>query len=252
MKILIWILGLTFTFLFSQVAAAKTIVLVHGAFADGSAWSKIIPTLRSAGHKVIAVQNPPTSLADDAATTNRALDNITEKVLLVGHSYGGAVISEVGNRDNVGGLVYVAAFAPEENQSPGEATAAYPPAPGLEELIVDSAGFATLTEKGMNEYFAQDVDAETQGVMSSTQGPTAAAIFGTKLSNAAWKTKPSTYIVAENDFMIQPDAQRDFAKRMNATTMSLATSHVPMISKPTEVAAAILAAAELMPDSKSK
>ncbi|WP_413560336.1 alpha/beta fold hydrolase [Bdellovibrio sp. HCB209] len=252
MKKIFWIVGLVFTLLVTQVAAAKTIVLVHGAFADGSTWSKIIPTLRAAGHKVIAVQNHLTSLADDAATTNRALDNISEKVLLVGHSYGGAVISEVGNRDNVGGLVYVAAFAPEENQSPGEATAGYPPAPGLGELTIDSAGFATLTEKGMNEYFAQDVDSDMQGIMSSTQGPTAAAIFATKLTNAAWKNKPTTYIVAENDFMIQPDAQRDFAKRMNATTLSLATSHVPMISKPTEVAAAILAAAELMPDSKSK
>ncbi|UYL07346.1 alpha/beta hydrolase [Bdellovibrio sp. SKB1291214] len=233
-------------------ASAKTIVLVHGAFADGSTWEKIIPTLQAAGHKVIAVQNPLTAMADDVASTTRTLTNQTEQVLLVGHSYGGAVITEVGTHPNVGGLVYVAAFAPEENQSVQDAVSNYPVPPGFGELSVDQFGFAILTEKGMKEFFAQDVSEEQKSIMFATQGPTFAGIFTSKLTTAAWKAKPTTYIVAENDFMIQPDAQRDFAKRMNATTISLPTSHVPMISKPAEVAAAILAAAEALPVKKTK
>lgn len=251
MKLLKWVAAFA-VILSALSASAKTIVLVHGAFADGSSWEKIIPLLQGAGHKVIAVQNPLTSMADDVASTNRTLTNQTEQVLLVGHSYGGAIITEVGTHPNVGGLVYVAAFAPEENQSVQEAAAGYPTPPGFGELVVDQFGFATLSEKGMKEFFAQDVSEEQKGIMFATQGPTYAGIFVTKLTAAAWKSKPTTYIVAENDFMIQPDAQRDFAKRMNAMTISLPTSHVPMISKPAEVAAAILAAAEALPIKKTK
>ncbi len=221
----------------------KNVVLVHGAWADGTSWSKIIPLLKSAGLTVTAVQNPLTSLADDVATTKRAIALMDGPVLLVGHSYGGAVISEAGAEAQVARLVYVAAFAPDVGQACGELGQDLPPAPGGAELRPDAAGFLKMTDKGIAEDFAQDLPMAERELLAATQGPTNVASLGGKLSAAAWKSKPTSYVVATEDRMIPPELERRFAKAMNAITISLASSHVPMLSHPKEVAELIIRAA---------
>ena len=225
----------------------KTVVLVHGAFADGSSWERVIPLLRAKGLKVVAVQNPLTSLADDVAATKRALDASTGPVILVGHSWGGTVITEAGAHDKVAALVYVAAFAPDAGQSSNDLGKDAPPPPGLANIRPDSAGFLTLTPESVARDFAQDLPAAQTAVMAVTQGPIFARNFDEKVSGAAWKSKPSWFIVAEKDRMIQPDLEREMAKKINAKTTLLPTSHVPMLSRPNDVAAVILAAAAAVP-----
>ena len=188
------------------------IVLVHGAWADGSSWAKVIPLLEKAGLNAVAVQNPLTSLADDVAATKRAIARLDGPVILVGHSYGGAVISEGGNDPKVVGLVYVAAFAPDVGEAVGELGKEFPPAPGGAELRPDAGGFLTVTTKGVLENFAQDLPLAERKLLAATQGPTNGAAFGAKLTNAAWKTKRTWYVVAANDRMIPPDLERKFAK----------------------------------------
>jgi pimeloyl-ACP methyl ester carboxylesterase len=205
------------------------IVLVHGAWADGSSWAKVIPLLEKAGLNAVAVQNPLTSLADDVAATKRAIARLDGQIILVGHSYGGAVIGEGGNDPKVVGLVYVAAFAPDVGEAVGELGKEFPPAPGGAELRPDAGGFLTMTTKGVLENFAQDLP------------------LGAKLTNAAWKTKRTWYVVAANDRMIPPDLERKFAKAMNAKTITLPSSHVPMLSHPAEVAKLIIEAAKSAP-----
>lgn len=222
----------------------KTVVLVHGAFADGSSWEKVIPLLQAKGLTVVAVQNPLTSLADDVATTKRAIDDASGPVILVGHSWGGTVITEAGAHDKVAALVYVAAFAPEAGQSSNDLGKDLPPPPGGANIRPDSAGFLYLTPEGVAKDFAQDLPAAQTTVMAVTQGPIAGKAFDEKVTNAAWKSKPSWFIVAANDRMIQPDLERAMAKKINAKTTSLPTSHVPMQSRPNDVATVILAAAE--------
>ena len=231
---------------FAQGAAkpGKTVVLVHGAFADGSSWDKVIPILQAKGLKVVAVQNPLTSLADDVATTKRALDAQTGSVILVGHSWGGTVITQAGNHEKVAALVYVAAFAPDEGQASGELGQDSPPPPGAASIRPDAAGFLSLTPEGVAKDFAQDLPAALTKVMAATQGPILAKCFEDKVTAVAWKTKPSWYIVAAKDRMIQPDLERAMAKKINATTTSLPTSHVSMQSRPKDVAAVILTAAD--------
>ena len=226
------------------MAAGKTVVLVHGAFADATGtYDKIIPLLQAQGLKVLAVQNPLTSLADDVAFTKRIIDKATGPVVLVGHSWGGAVITEAGTHPNVAALVYLAAFAPNDGQSVGEIIAPYPPAPGFAHVVFDNAGFGSLTETGMTNFFAPDLPAPQTTLMYVTQGQTAGAVFSDKISTAAWKTKPSWYVVAENDLMIQPDLQRALAAQMKATVTSYPSGHVISQSKPQETADAIIAAA---------
>ena len=233
----------------SEVAAqagssgVKNVVLVHGAFADGSGWAKIIPLLEAKGLHVIAVQNPLTSLADDVAAAKRAIALQDGPVLLVGHSWGGAVITEAGNDPKVAGLLYVATAAPNQGQTFGEAIQSNPPAPGAQEIKADAAGFLSLTPKGMTQHFAQDLPAAEAKLMYDTQGPCAAAAFQDKISTAAWQTKPSWYIVAGQDHMIAPSLQQAAAKKIKATTLTLPTSHVPMASQPDKVAAFIVQAA---------
>jgi len=221
----------------------KNIVLVHGAFADGSSWAKVITILQAKGYHVTAVQNPLTSLADDVAATQRALAQQDGPVILVGHSWAGVVITEAGMDPKVAGLVYVAAFGPDQGEAVGDLGKAYPPPPALAAPIVDKQGFMSLPTDAVVKHFASDLPAGEARVVAATQGPIAVSAFGAQVSGVAWKRKPSWYIVSKLDGAIAPDEERFFAKRMKATTTELNTSHVAMLSQPTAVAAVIMDAA---------
>ena len=223
--------------------ADTTVVLVHGAFADGSSWNKIIPKLQARGLKVISVQNPLTSLADDVAAAHRAIDNASGEVVLVGHSWGGTVITEAGNHDKVRALVYVAAFAPSKGESTADQGKPYETPPGIAKLVSDKAGFLSLPPEAVAADFAQDVSREEASLIAITQGPIRGAAFDDKISAAAWERKPSWYIAASKDRMIQPALQAKTAEKIRAKLTTLASSHVPMLSHPKEVADAIIAAA---------
>lgn len=222
----------------------KTVVLVHGAFADGSSWDKVIPLLEARGLQVVAVQNPLTSLADDAASVKRVIDAQSGPVILVGHSWSGTVITGVGGDDKVAALVFVAAFAPDVGESTADLGKNGPPPPGATSIRPDPAGYLYLTPEGVAKDFAQDLPATQTRVMAVTQGPIFGKAFDEKVTKAAWQNKPSWFIVAEKDRMIQPALERAMAKKINASTTTLPTSHVPMQSRPKDVAAVILAAAE--------
>ena len=221
----------------------KTIVLVHGAFADGSSWAKVIPLLTAKGFRAVAVQNPLSSLADDVTATHRAIDMQAGPVLLAGHSWGGAVITEAGNHPKVAGLVFVAAGAPDGGQSFQDWWADYPPAPGAAHIQPYGKDYAALSPEGVRRRFVPDLPAEEAEVVWATQGPIAARCFNDKVSEAAWRTKPSWYLVAEHDETIPPAVERDSAARMKATTLTLPSGHVPMLSQPEAVAEFITRAA---------
>jgi pimeloyl-ACP methyl ester carboxylesterase len=219
------------------------IVLVHGGWADGSGWSKEIPILMAAGHKVIAVQLPLHSLSDDVATVKRAVEHVGGPTILVGHSYGGAVITNAGyNNPNVKGLVYIAAFAPDEGQS--LSNFADPSKFPKELFIVDSGGFIYLNPKIFRENFAQDVDPAEADIMAIVQKPFHQSNFVEKSGPPAWKQLPTWYQISTADHMIPPDVQRMFAKQMNATTISLPASHASYVSHPNEIAQFILDASK--------
>jgi pimeloyl-ACP methyl ester carboxylesterase len=221
----------------------KNVVLVHGAWADGSSWDKVIPLLEKKGLHVVAVQLSLTSLDNDVDTVKRALALQNGPVVLVGHSYAGAVISVAGNDDKVAGLVFVAAFAPDEGESVFGITKPYPPAPIGTELRPDSQGFVSVTPKGITDDFAQDLSEREKELLVATQGPTNFSCFSTNLPVAAWKTKPDWFVVAANDRVIPPDLERAEAAAMNATTITLDSSHVVMLSHPKAVADVIEQAA---------
>jgi len=220
----------------SAKAPIKNVVLVHGAWADGSSWSKLIPLLQAKGLHVVSVQNPLTSFVEDVAATKRIIDAQDGPVLLVGHSYGGAVITEAGNNPKVAGLVYVAAFAPDQGESSASMGKLYGATPGVAELRPIEDGFLVLTSKGVLEDFAPDLSIEERTIMIATQAPTQGAALGAPITAAAWHVKPSWFVVAADDRMISPQQERDSAKKMNAKVLTLPTSHVPMLSKPREVA----------------
>jgi pimeloyl-ACP methyl ester carboxylesterase len=226
---------------------ARNIVLVHGAWADGSSWAKVIPLLEKAGLNAVAVQNPLTSFEDDVAATGRAIALQDGPVILVGHSWAGVVITEAGADPKVVGLVYVAAFAPDVGVPVSDLGKDFPPPPGSAEIRPGPDGYLTLTTKGVMEYFASDLPVAQRKLIAATQGATNSALFGAKVTNAAWKAKPTSYVVAANDRMIQPDLERRFAKTMNAKTITLPSSHVPMLSHPEEVAKLIIEAAKAAP-----
>jgi pimeloyl-ACP methyl ester carboxylesterase len=223
--------------------AIGTVVLVHGAFADGSCWAKVIPLLAKRGLKAIAVQNPLSSLADDVKAAHRVVEAQAGPVLMVGHSWGGAVITEAGNHPQVKGLVYVAAGAPDSGQSFDEWWKPYPPTPGASEIKPYGEGYFALTPEGVRKHFVQDIPADEADIVFATQGPIAGKCFGDKVSAAAWRSKPSWYIVAAHDQTIPPEVERDSAKRMGAETLVLESSHVPMLSQPAAVAEVIAKAA---------
>ena len=218
------------------------IVLVHGTYVDGSSWSKVIPILQNAGHKVIAVQLPLHSLADDVATVKRAIDLVGAPVLLVGHSYGGFVITNAAyNNPNVKGLVYVAALAPKEGQTLSNFIDFTKFPKGF--LVFDNGGFVYINPKMFGQALAQDTDPAQAKVLATEQKPFSKSILTEKSGPPAWKQLPSWYQVSENDHAIPPDVERMFAKQINATTISLPSSHASPLSHPNEVAQLILNAA---------
>jgi pimeloyl-ACP methyl ester carboxylesterase len=220
-------------------ATNVNIILVHGLWVDGSSWSKVIPILQNAGHKVIAVQLPLHSLADDIATVKRAIDFVGGPVILVAHSYGGYVITNAGyNNPNVKGLVYVAAHAPREGQQHGPFPKEFE---GKPLLIFDKGGFAYINPAIFHDFFVQDVDQAQAKVLAAVQKPAnISGIANEKSGPPAWKQLPTWYQVSENDHVIPPAVERMFAKQMNATTISLPSSHASPVSHPNEIAQLIL------------
>lgn len=217
-------------------SSVKNIVLVHGAFADGSSWSKVIPLLHARGFHVTSVAIPLTSFEEDVAATKRAIAAEDGPVILVGHSYGGLVITEAGNAPKVVGLVYVAAFAPDANQTITEISKPFPPPLGLTKLKPLTDGFLLLSSEGIETAFAQDLTPEEKALLVAVQPQTAGSIFEAKPTTAAWRSKASWYVVASNDNMIAPDQEKSMAKQIGATTTVLNSSHVVMLSHPKEVA----------------
>jgi pimeloyl-ACP methyl ester carboxylesterase len=222
----------------------KNIVLVHGAFADGSSWAKVITLLQAKGYNVIAAQNPLTSLKDDVAAARHAIALMDGPVLLVAHSYGGMVISEAGNDPKVVGLVYVAALVPEEGQTANAVNTSMPTTGVEKEFRVSPEGFVSLSEKAINENFVPDASPVERKLIYATQIPLAASAGEEKVLSPAWKTKPSWFIVAKEDGIINPDLERHKAKLIKATTIELKSGHVPMISQPVKVANFIIEAAQ--------
>ena len=223
-----------------------TVVVVHGAFDNGASWNKVIPMLQAKGLRVVLVSNPLTSLADDVAATRRVLDAQTGPVVLVGHSWGGIVITEVGTHERVKALVYVAAFAPSEGESIVDLTKDYPRASGLDHTVTDRDGFVTMTVEGISKHFAQDLPRAGTSLIAATQAPIRGKNFEEKVTKAAWRNKPSWFVVSENDLMIQPALQKANAVKISARPITVAAGHVPQMSKPSQVADAIAAAADTL------
>lgn len=225
-----------------DVPVAKNVVLVHGLYADGSSWIDVIPYLQRAGLQVTAVQNPLTSLADDVAATRRVLASQDGPTVLVGHSFAGTIISETGNDPKVSALVYVAARAPDAGEDFGALAAKYPKPPASAGVIKKD-GFFWLSEEAFLRDFAGDVEPTRARALYAVQGRGADALPNTKTTTAAWKVKPTWYQVSTADRTINPDLERFLAKRMNATTIELDSSHVSLVSHPKEIADMILLAA---------
>lgn len=229
--------------------AAKTVVFVHGAFADGSSWNRVIPLLQAEGLKTISVQNPLTSLNDDVAFTERALKNAEGPVVLVGHSWGGMVITEAGGHHKVKSLVYVSAFAPSKGEhihdilDDAHKVKKIPKVKGFAKPIVDEDGFIRLSEETIVTYFAPDLPAAEARLIAASQGKLHKDGLDQAVTRAAWEVKPSWFVVSGNDQMIAPEVMRNAAAKIAATTVELPTSHVPMLSQPEEVARVILEAA---------
>jgi len=236
----------TFAALFSGAASAavNNIVLVHGAYADGSGWNEVIALLQKAGKHVTSVQNPLTSLADDADATRRVLALQDGPTVLVGHSWAGTVISETGADAKVAALVYVAARAPDAGEDYAALAATFPAAPAAKGLVKSPDGFAQLNEEAFVRDFAGDLDPARARVLYAGQGRIAQTLFSSRTTQAAWKVKPTYYAVSANDRTTSPELERFLAKRMGAKTIELQSSHVSMISHPQEIAQLILDAAK--------
>jgi len=212
------------------------IVLVHGAWADGSSWSGVIERLQADGFQVRAPQFPLTSLADDVARLRQVLEFQNGPTIVAGHSYGGQIITALGtDAPNVVGLVYIAAFALDEGESLGALLSQGPVTPALSHLFTDSRGFGWLSEDDFVDHFAADVDTTRAHVLYAVQQPLASSAFTDVVGAPAWRSLPSWYLVAQNDEALPPDAERQFAARMGATTIEVPSSHVAMVSHPQEV-----------------
>jgi pimeloyl-ACP methyl ester carboxylesterase len=212
------------------------VVLIHGAFADGSSWSAVTEDLQSKGYEVVAPQLPETSLADDVARLRQVLAWLEGPTIVAGHSYGGQVITSLGaDVGNVVGLVYIAAFALEEGETINGVNGNYPPPPALANLIVDEQGFGRIPEDDFVGQFAADVDPVRAKSMYAAQQPVSMSVFDDVMGTPAWKSLPCWYLVSANDEAIAPDAERMFAKRIGAETVEVPSSHVAMVSHPDEV-----------------
>jgi pimeloyl-ACP methyl ester carboxylesterase len=225
------------------VDGVKNVVLVHGGFVDGSGWQGVYDQLTKDGYNVSIVQNPTTSLADDVAVTRRTLAAQDGPVILVGHSYGGVVITEAGNDPKVAGLVYVAAFAPDKGESVSALIKNPPPGAPVPPILPPQDGFLFLDRAKFRESFAADVSAELAAFMADSQVPWGLEALNGAVSEAAWKTKPSWYLVSTEDRMIPPDAQRAMSKRAGSSVIEVKGSHAVYVSQPQAVAAIIAKAA---------
>jgi pimeloyl-ACP methyl ester carboxylesterase len=225
--------------------ARPNIVLVHGAWADGSSWSGVIERLQADGHHVTAPQFPMTALASDVGRLRQVLDLQDGPTIVAGHSYGGQIMTALGtDAPNVAGLVYIAAFGIDAGESLGALLSQGPTPPALEHLFTDKQGFGWLSEDDFVNHFAADVDPARARVMYAVQQPLDGAAFTDVMGVPAWKSLPCWYLVATQDQAIPPDAERQFAARMGATTVEVASSHVAMVSHPEETAQLIKTAAE--------
>src|ERR1035438_3849547 len=222
----------------------KNIVLVHGGFVDGSGWAGVYKALKKEGYTVSIVQNPTISLADDAAVTKRAIASLNGPVILVGHSYGGAVITEAGNDPKVVGLVYITAFAPDKGESVATLIKDPPPGAPVPPILPPQDGYLFLDRAKFRASFAADVDAERAAFMADSQVPWGVEALSGKISEPAWKAKPSWYMIATDDKMIPPDAQRSMSKRAGSTVVEVKGSHAIYVSQPEAVAALIEQAAK--------
>ncbi|GAA4700335.1 alpha/beta hydrolase [Pseudonocardia yuanmonensis] len=221
------------------------IVLVHGAWADGSSWSAVVERLQAEGYTVTAPQFPESSLAADVARLRQVLARQHGPTLVAGHSYGGQIVTALGaDAPNVVGIVYIAAFGLDEGESIGKLLAQGPPGPALAHLDVDEQGFAWLPEDDFVNHFAADVDPVRARVMCAVQQPLAWSAVEEVMGVPAWRSQPTWFLVADGDQTIPPEAQRQFAARMGATTVEVATNHVAMVSHPEDVLQLIEAAAE--------
>jgi pimeloyl-ACP methyl ester carboxylesterase len=215
---------------------APTIVLVHGAWADGSSWSRVIPLLQAKGHRVIAVQIPLTSLEDDLAATKRIVGDTQGPIILVGHSWGGMAITQAGVDPKIAALVYVSAFAPDAGESGGSLIGAHPTPPALSTVVTDSSGFVYQTTQGMIDNVAPDLPVDEARVLAATQGRLAGKAFEQTVAVAAWRAKRSWFIVTAEDRVVSAELQAASAKRMNAKTTIIHASHMSILSRPQDVA----------------
>jgi pimeloyl-ACP methyl ester carboxylesterase len=222
----------------------KNIVLVHGAFADGTSWGRVIPILEQRGFHVTAVQNPLTSLKDDADATRRMIALQNGPVILVGHSWGGAVISEVGDDPKVAGLVYVAAYAPEIGRSANQTSEPFGPTQGQKAIKVDAQHFASMSEEGIMNAFADGLPMADRRLVLAVQGQIYGPMFDEKLNHAAWKSKPSWHVISMKDHTLSPAMEEDGAKRSRGVAVRLPTCHVAMLQEPEKVADVITEAAQ--------
>jgi pimeloyl-ACP methyl ester carboxylesterase len=234
-----------FNMIDAQAQGSKpTIVLVHGAFADASGWSDVIDRLQKRGYNAVAVQIPLSDLATDVTTTKRLVDAQPGDVVLVGHSYGGAVISGASAGDSkVKALVYISAFAPDANEPVGAIGAKYPEPPLNKALVPDAAGFAYIDTAKFHDAFAADLPVAKTRIMAVTQKPLSTRVFNESNPGAGWKTIPSWFLVAKQDHAINPDVERFYAKRANSKTHEVESSHVSFLSHPDVVTNLIIEAA---------
>lgn len=228
----------------TNTKSGKAIVLVHGGFVDGSGWAGVYRILRNKGYNVVAVQNPTKSLADDVATTRAAIESVDGDVVLVGHSYGGVVITEAGTHPKVSSLVYITAFAPDKGESVASLIANPPPGAPVPPILPPKDGYLFLDRTKFAESFAADVEPDTASFMADSQVPWGVDALSGAVTEPAWRTKPSYYLVASEDKMIPPPAQRAMAGRAKAKVTEVPGSHAIYVSKPAEIAEFIRQAAE--------